>query len=374
MDNKKGCRSEYYLRGRRKVFTAIVVCIVASTQLNLSGGKNIKLFIYNEIVIEGGVYAGWRSSDYGLQREMPPSYWVDAAERMASKFPDSQPGGIWILGVVLDDGSCHLQFPSPAGGYYPNIDFESADINEEYLDAFDVAGVKIWLQVESGNADIETLIDLVLIRYKHHSSVIGFGIDVEWREPEKYHNGRKVTNEEATTWLNRIKSYDPNYKLFLKHWLVEKMPTIRPGGLVFIDDSQDFDSLNDLANSFKQWGSHFYPSGVGFQIGYRRDKNWWVWLEDPFGDIGNALLEDILNCVGIYWVDFTILEVFAPEVLAADLNKDGIVSIVDIFIVARAYGTMPEDPNWNQIADLNNDEAINIQDITIVAREYGKTV
>ena len=43
-----------------------------------------------------------------------------------------------------------------------------------YLNDFDNRGVKVWLQVEPGLADIETLIDLVLTQYGHHSSIVGF--------------------------------------------------------------------------------------------------------------------------------------------------------------------------------------------------------
>lgn len=60
--------------------------------------------------------------------------------------------------------------------------------------------------------------------------------------------------------------------------------------------------------------------------------------------------------------------------LMTDLNKDGIVNILDISIVARAYGCKPKDPNWNEVADLNKDGVINILDISLIARDYGKTV
>jgi hypothetical protein len=50
------------------------------------------------------------------------------------------------------------------------------------------------------------------------------------------------------------------------------------------------------------------------------------------------------------------------------------VNILDIAIVAMAFGSTPEDPNWNTIADLNNDQVINILDISAVAFEFGKTV
>jgi hypothetical protein len=70
----------------------------------------------------------------------------------------------------------------------------------------------------------------------------------------------------------------------------------------------------------------------------------------------------------------TILRVTPPFASDSDIDKDGIVSILDIAIVAKAYGANPGDPNWNPIADLNKDGVIDIVDIALVARDYGKTV
>lgn len=66
-----------------------------------------------------------------------------------------------------------------------------------------------------------------------------------------------------------------------------------------------------------------------------------------------------------------------------DLNKDGTVDILDIAIVAKAYGTHgpdipnPGDPpssNWNAIADMDSNNKIDIIDIATVAKDYGKSV
>jgi hypothetical protein len=60
--------------------------------------------------------------------------------------------------------------------------------------------------------------------------------------------------------------------------------------------------------------------------------------------------------------------------MKADLNFDGVVNILDISIVARAFGTRPGDPSWNETADLDKNGTVNIIDVTMVARDYGKTV
>jgi subtilase family serine protease len=61
-------------------------------------------------------------------------------------------------------------------------------------------------------------------------------------------------------------------------------------------------------------------------------------------------------------------------ILLGDLNGDGKVNIIDIAIVAKAFGKKHGDPDWNPSADLNNDKVINIVDIAIVAREFGSEI
>lgn len=62
-----------------------------------------------------------------------------------------------------------------------------------------------------------------------------------------------------------------------------------------------------------------------------------------------------------------------PKYFQTDLNKDGSVNILDISIVAKAYGSKPGNPNWNEIADLDKNGITNIIDISMVAKDYGKT-
>jgi len=59
-------------------------------------------------------------------------------------------------------------------------------------------------------------------------------------------------------------------------------------------------------------------------------------------------------------------------IMANDLNSDGTVNIVDIAIVASAFGTREGDEYYNPIADLDGNKQINIVDVSIVAVDYGK--
>ena len=273
--------------------------------------------------------AGFRASrilsSYPNNQFPSANYWVFAGNWMASKFNLASPASIWIVSLYISNGVTQLNFPSP-GGSYPYINFITTDQNESYLTKFDQEGLKVWLQVEPGAANIDTLIYLVLNRYKHHPCVVGFGIDVEWYLTNQYPGGKKVTNEEAQRWEQKVKAINPTYTLFLKHYSQSWMPTNYRGQIFFVDDSQDFNFSSNpfqaMINEFKSWGQKFYPNKVGFQYGYKADSTWWKQLPDPAGTIGNALIANIPNCYGLFWVDFTINQVFPVSVVNENIPKD----------------------------------------------------
>jgi hypothetical protein len=259
---------------------------------------------------EGRLAAGFRYSVYGPDYNPGPGYWRDVGQQMAARFPGSVPGAVWIVGRLKGKGS-ELSFPGRSED--PLIQFAAFDQNEETLDLFDREGVETWLQVEPGHAPVEELIHLMLRRYGHHPSVVGVGVDVEWYRSIDEPDGQAVTDAEATAWLAVARSHDPSYRLFLKHWLPEKMPPTGRDGIFFIDDSQIRPSLDARVDEFAAWGRAFAPAPVGFQFGYETDRPWWEKLQDPPAEIGRQILAKVPNTRGLYWVDFTILEVFPPR-------------------------------------------------------------
>lgn len=262
--------------------------------------------------------AGLRSSSYGAGEPFPkPVYWLKTTRAMASAFPAASPAVVWIVSVINfqgDSGIASLNFPVSLKekDNYPDIHFADSDQNEEYLDQFDREGVKVWLQVEPGDTDVSTLIDLVLSRYSSHPCVVGFGVDVEWLKwnKNKANEGVAVTDAEARAWIEKVHAYNSGYGLFLKHWLVEKMPPIYREGITFLNDSQQFTDLDDMVAEFTAWGKEFAQSKVGFQFGYEADKAWWSGLSDPPRDIGQTLLKNIPNTTDLYWVDFTMQQIW----------------------------------------------------------------
>ena len=256
------------------------------------------------------IWAGVRSSAYGIKPFPAPAEWQTAIGAMAGYYPGSTPCAVWIVGTFKTPRTCRLYFPGD-GKTYPNIEFDTADKHEEYLSLFDKAGIKIFLQVEPANADMETLIDLVLGRYGHHACVVGFGVDVEWhREADNPEWGVKVDDALAQKWDARVKAHNPNYRIFLKHWDGRWMPPTYRSDIVFVDDSQIFKSMDEAVIEFvTTWAARFYPNTVFFQIGYNSDKPWWQKLSLPPKAWGEAIRQRIKQDCGIIWVDFSLRDV-----------------------------------------------------------------
>ncbi len=270
-------------------------------------------FSQNQDSIVAGFRASRILSSYPNNHFPDPEYWQSVGDGMASKFDNASPAGIWIVSLYMDDGYTKLNFPSACGSY-DHIWFTQEDQNEDWLTYFDEHGVKVWLQVEPGAADILTLMQLVISKYHSHPCVIGFGVDIEWYQAQDYPEGKPVTNEEAELWETNLKEYDSTYTLFLKHYNQEWMPPEYRGDILFVDDSQDFGWANDpfefMVNEFGEWAADFSPNPSAFQFGYPADQSWWSQLEDPPKDIGQALIDNIPECHGIFWVDFTITQIF----------------------------------------------------------------
>jgi hypothetical protein len=58
--------------------------------------------------------------------------------------------------------------------------------------------------------------------------------------------------------------------------------------------------------------------------------------------------------------------------MVGDIDNDGKVNILDICIVAVAFGSTPVDSRWNQDADVDRNGIVDIVDISIVARDFGR--
>lgn len=316
-------------------------------------------------------YGGVRSSrilgNYPGRVFPAPKYWIDASQWMANKFTNAAPAAVWIVSLAGNNGESYMGFPAD-GKSYPNVVFANTDYSETHLSAFDTAGVKVWLQVESGSAVMDTLIDLVLSRYSHHPCIAGFGIDVEWLDWKTNSGGRKLTDSlELMRWEERIRKYDTTYTLFVKHYGQSWMPAKYRGKLIFIDDSQGHTSYTSMVNEFKSWGTKYSPAQVGFQFGYKADSAWWKPLSDPPAAIGNELFSKIPNASMMFWVDFTLTTLF-PVTRIAEYSSAPIPSMVT---VSPAYPN-PFNPGTTIRFSIPARENVSIKIFNRIGQEVGE--
>ncbi|MGF1674283.1 MAG: hypothetical protein ACFCUV_11450 [Rivularia sp. (in: cyanobacteria)] len=263
-------------------------------------------------------WTGVRSSPYGIEPFPQPEYWDKAMKTMTGYFSGSTPVAVWGIGeIIFDDTNSGMKmgFPNPAGKYNDDngkIRFSEEDNYEKYFSYFDSQGIQVFLQVESGFADIGLLIDATFQQYGHHPSIIGFGVDVEWyRSKCDGCKNEPVTDELAKVWEEKVKSYNHSYQLFLKHYNKFQLPPTYRGDIIFIDDTQKFSSYEEFLNEMIDFADYFGTNSVMFQIGYKSDKPWWEQLPQPIPQkIGQDLAQKSSNRdVGVIWVDFTLKEI-----------------------------------------------------------------
>jgi hypothetical protein len=58
--------------------------------------------------------------------------------------------------------------------------------------------------------------------------------------------------------------------------------------------------------------------------------------------------------------------------VVGDSNHDGKINYRDLFLLARAYGSAPNEPNWNPYVDFNDDKIVDCFDLTILKENYGR--
>ena len=260
-------------------------------------------------------WAGCRRSDYGwkearFKKGPTAEEWIEYGARMGAEYEGSIPTFVWIVGSITgNEGQQRCSVNFPVGEKIEGVEDFPADMNKEFLDMCDERGYSVWLQVEPGDCDLVALAKATMEYYKDRKCVKGFGVDVEWYRTQGTDGyGTKISDELAQQIDEAVKSVDPRFTVFLKHWDSRWMPPTYRSDIIFVNDSQYFKSLDGMKTFFTEWANHFYPNAVMFQIGYPADQGVWGKLENPKGELGALLAEDVKDDqhVGIIWVDFSL--------------------------------------------------------------------
>jgi len=66
-------------------------------------------------------------------------------------------------------------------------------------------------------------------------------------------------------------------------------------------------------------------------------------------------------------------DIYFKTSLPGDVNEDGVVDIFDLTLVAKAYGSVVGDPEYNLDLDITKDGRVDMRDVIIISKQYGAT-
>jgi hypothetical protein len=218
---------------------------------------------------------------------LQPEEAAHAIFNVNNRFQGSTPWATFAVGVVPDA-------PTP-----------SPQAQEQFLARMDDLGVDIFLEIYPRKTnDVPGAIDVWLTKFKEHKCVKGLGVDLEYY--------KRVDDASAKVWNEKLKSHNPHYRMFLKHWEQAFMPPTYRSDIIFINTSSEA-SVETLNTEFEKFAEHFAPAACAFQIGYPADEDgmdgknssgWWR-LQDPIKNWGDTMLGKINNPqqeIGLLWV------------------------------------------------------------------------
>ena len=131
----------------------------------------------------------------------------------------------------------------------------------------------------------------------------------------------------------------------------------------FIDNAKHVDVWGPLNNVWNEG----YPSGGN----YWSDYNGTDLYSGPYqNETGNDGIGDTQYIIDSNNQDrYPLMNPYWP----ADINHDLKVDVKDVYLCAKAFGSLHGDLKWNPACDLNDDGRIDLKDLWLICRNFGKT-
>jgi WD40 repeat protein/metal-dependent hydrolase (beta-lactamase superfamily II) len=130
----------------------------------------------------------------------------------------------------------------------------------------------------------------------------------------------------------------------------------------------------DASSSVAGWNGSCYPPIVSYVWDFG-DGNTTAtaiaFVTHEYADKGNFTVT--LEAVDVNGSNGTLSRVIKVANLVGDVNGDGIVNMLDLYLIAIHYGEMPDNPNWDPDTDVDENGIVNMLDLYIAALHYGQT-
>jgi len=151
------------------------------------------------------------------------------------------------------------------------------------------------------------------------------------------------------------------------------------------DNTITENTINNVLYINSSPNNTFWNNSIGHVTNYEGYANIW-----DNGEEGNYYSEYVMNYPNASEIDASSIwntpyiidannqdkhpRMFPIVHYAGDLNSNGIVEIFDEILAASAFGSYPQQENWNMQVDLNYDGLIDIFDFIIFSGKFGNTV
>ncbi|MBN2618661.1 MAG: hypothetical protein JXR64_10180 [Spirochaetales bacterium] len=260
----------------------------------------IIVMLLNSCVTTHEFYTGSLATRYGINPFPGKEEWVNSIKQISKKVNNnSRPALLWNVGTYLKNG-IKLSFPgkSESNNHY----FTEIDLNSEYFKYFSNKKIDVFLIFEPGVADISETLKLILGNYSSYKSVKGICIDLEW-----YDINKMVTKEEISKWLTVIHSYNPKYKLIIKHWNINMIESFNNKNLIFLQNMDNIENIDEFIKRYKLWARKFYPNRIGLKLGSDY-KKMFDNLNNPTLEIYQTIKNETNNSVSLFWSENVIFE------------------------------------------------------------------
>lgn len=135
---------------------------------------------------------------------------------------------------------------------------------------------------------------------------------------------------------------------------------------------------NEVSNDSAYYAYTWQNNRRAIDYGYAPFVGNETWASITFVSVGSGETDLHLSSIVLGSITLLIVgvgvdgKVLVSKMLAGDINQDGTVNSADVGLLSAAFGSIPNDSNWNPNADINNDGVVNILDAIMLANNFGR--
>lgn len=232
-------------------------------------------------------------------------FWLNTINTLSQNASGSTPAATLVVGLD-QNGNCVVRVPATNNVVTSDssIVLTQDTSFDNLLTKLDGINARVVLEVQPGKAGLSNLANLVINAYGSHASVVGLGVDVQYKGTTSFSSSAYISKSDIKTLVSAIQSINPNLMLYVRAADADNISIdASTTDVVFVHDGKGYASSEDMVAALKAWASAFAPSPVQLTIGSPNDANWWCGADAASitSTLFNAALATGSNITGVLW-------------------------------------------------------------------------